>query len=729
MIKRILRAILFNLVCFSGFGQDTTVVLSKKMFAPDERLVISSMHGWVFKSGNNVDWSKKNLNTSDWQHFRPADIAARYADSTGLVEGWFRLRVKLDSTFLHFPLSLSKETWAAMDVYLDGQLIHSYGNTGRDGKPFQEHNPYYVLPVPVHIQPQQAHLIAIHIVDETSQLQPLLLPSLPRSGQLLSLTGAQYTTSMHQRAENNAVYTATWLFVSLLIALLLWLLSLLNLYEKKIIHLIAIVQSLISVEMLARFLLNFSLSHQELVVNALVLSLTAWASNGFAIVALMTVLRIKISRGWSFFIIGIHALGGFLNVYVFDGLLIDYYLPIQFCIFIALILLGRDHIKGASRALIVGVIVASCFAILMAFFDYNNTPYNYNLLLTGIRISFPISLVVYVSLLMKELLIDIQEQANKLVKVSEEKKQLLANQNILLEQQVQQRTAELRASQEDLEKTLNHLKNAQEELIRQEKLASVGQLTKGIVDRLLNPLNYINNFSESSSLLVDELNEMLEKHKDSVPESIKEEFLSVVDLIKSSVIKIYEHGATTTRIVKDMQKLLKEKSKNFLQTDLNVFVENEAKSVYDEIKVNYPDFTVQLILDLVKQPLETKILPPEFGEVIVAIIDNSFYALADRRETDKLFSPQIKISTELVNDEIILKIKDNGTGVSPRDLERLCNPFFTTKPTSKGTGLGLFMSKDIIEIHKGEIKIDSEEGESTEVIMVLPTLNKLLSEV
>lgn len=88
----------------------------------------------------------------------------------------------------------------------------------------------------------------------------------------------------------------------------------------------------------------------------------------------------------------------------------------------------------------------------MAFFDYNDTPYNYNLLLTGVRISFPISLVVYVSLLMKELLIDIQEQANKLVKVSEEKKQLLANQNILLEQQVQQRTAELRASQEDLEK-------------------------------------------------------------------------------------------------------------------------------------------------------------------------------------------------------------------------------------------------------------------------------------
>jgi signal transduction histidine kinase len=130
------------------------------------------------------------------------------------------------------------------------------------------------------------------------------------------------------------------------------------------------------------------------------------------------------------------------------------------------------------------------------------------------------------------------------------------------------------------------------------------------------------------------------------------------------------------------------------------------------------------MFELEKQPIKTNILPPEFGDVITSLIDNSMYTLAEKNKIDKKFIPQIKVSTELSNDTITLKVTDNGKGISPRDLERIFSPFFTTKPTSVGTGLGLFMSKDTIELHNGTNQIQSKENEFTELTIVLPRLSK-----
>ena len=280
---------------------------------------------------------------------------------------------------------------------------------------------------------------------------------------------------------------------------------------------------------------------------------------------------------------------------------------------------------------------------------------------------------------------------------------------------------------ENLEETLTNLKVTQEELIRQERLVSVGQLTKGIVDRILNPLNYINNFSESSTILIDEVVEMFSKHEASISPEIKDDFAAMLGMIKNSVIKIYEHGNNTTRIVKDMQKLLKEKSKDFIETDLNSFVENRAKITFNEFKTNHKNVEIEIKFDLVQTNAKVNILPPELGEVITAIIDNSLYIINERYNIDKSFIPKIVVSTLLIENNIILKIRDNGKGIPQRDLLQIFSPFFTTKPTSKGTGLGMFMSKDIIELHKGKISIYSEEGIFTEVTIQLPTfINPIL---
>lgn len=275
---------------------------------------------------------------------------------------------------------------------------------------------------------------------------------------------------------------------------------------------------------------------------------------------------------------------------------------------------------------------------------------------------------------------------------------------------------------ENLENTLTNLKSAQEELIRQERLASVGSLTKGIVDRILNPLNYINNFSQSSGKLLTEITEVTDKHTEALSEDEKDDLESGLDMLRKNLEKIYEHGNSTTRIVKDMQKLLKGKSTEFFTTELSPFLESKARSAFQEIVTEYKGNAVDLTFSLAPTGVKVSLLPFEFAQVLTNLISNSCYALIEKARIDPTFEPRLHVSSALVEGGICIRIRDNGKGIPPKEVEQLFNPFFTTKPTSKGTGLGLYMSKDIIEYHKGRISMHSEEGEFTEVEIVLPVV-------
>ena len=275
---------------------------------------------------------------------------------------------------------------------------------------------------------------------------------------------------------------------------------------------------------------------------------------------------------------------------------------------------------------------------------------------------------------------------------------------------------------ENLESTLSNLKSTQEELIRQERLASVGSLTKGIVDRILNPLNYINNFSQSSGKLLKEITEVTDKHQDGLSEDEKDDLESGFDMLEKNLEKIYEHGNSTTRIVKDMQKLLKGKSTEFFVTDLNPFLESKSKSAIQEVLNEYKDAKVKLSFALDATPVKVSLLPFEFAQVLSNLISNACYAVIEKTKTNKVFEPEIIVSTKRSENGIAIRIRDNGKGIPVKETEQLFNPFFTTKPTSKGTGLGLYMSKDIIEYHKGRMAIRSTEGDFTEVEIYLPTI-------
>src|ERR1700744_5369194 len=213
---------------------------------------------------------------------------------------------------------------------------------------------------------------------------------------------------------------------------------------------------------------------------------------------------------------------------------------------------------------------------------------------------------------------------------------------------------------EEVQKALTDLKDTQDQLIRQEKLASIGQLTKGIVDRILNPLNYINNFSLLSKDLIDESEELVEKP--NITADDKEEVLDILNTVKTNLSKVNEHGVRASRIVKGMEKILREKSTDYIETDINKLISTNIEGMLSELHKEHPDFKVEVITDFDKKHDKYKILPAEMNTVLYNLVSNAFYEVIEKSRTGKDYAPLVKISTKLKHDGFEIRIWDNGNG-------------------------------------------------------------------
>jgi signal transduction histidine kinase len=273
---------------------------------------------------------------------------------------------------------------------------------------------------------------------------------------------------------------------------------------------------------------------------------------------------------------------------------------------------------------------------------------------------------------------------------------------------------------EGLKQSLVDLKDTQEQLIRQEKLASVGQLTKGLVDRLLNPLSYINNFAAVSNELLQESQELLATDKYTADEHVHQEIVSLFTLVESNIEKIKEHGSSLTRIVRSMDKLLQNKSEVFIESDINQFIETQVAIYKHELEEDYRTIPLELIQGINVKNFSIKILPTEMGLVLTSMLNNAMYALNEKSLKNPNFDPKLTVETRYDDNYVAIVINDNGIGISEGERRQLFSPFFTTKPTSKGTGLGLFLSQDIVKIHKGTISVDTQPDAYTTFTIQLP---------
>ena len=290
---------------------------------------------------------------------------------------------------------------------------------------------------------------------------------------------------------------------------------------------------------------------------------------------------------------------------------------------------------------------------------------------------------------------------------------------------VEKLAEELGDKNNELEQVLNELHRAQDQIVMREKLAALGEVTAGVAHEIRNPLNFVKNFSEVSGELVEELQEVLAEAEDELTDEQRAFILDIAADLTENLERISSHGERANRIVHDMLMMSRETGEWRL-TDINGLIEEHAKLAFHSARAVDPDFQLNMEFDLDPEVGELDALPQDLGRVFINMVGNSCHATDERRKelleagSAEPYMPTVRTTSRRLDEHIEISIRDNGKGIPPEVVEKIFNPFFTTKPTDQGTGLGLAITNDIIREHGGAINVNSTPGESTEMIITLP---------
>ncbi|MYB41253.1 MAG: HAMP domain-containing protein [Chloroflexi bacterium] len=288
---------------------------------------------------------------------------------------------------------------------------------------------------------------------------------------------------------------------------------------------------------------------------------------------------------------------------------------------------------------------------------------------------------------------------------------------------VEELAEELQGKNDELEDVLSQLQQAQDQIVMREKLAALGELTAGVAHEIRNPLNFVNNFSEASGELVEELKEILEEEGVELDEEQRDLVEEITGDLTSNVERIRSHGERANRIVQDMLSMGRG-SQEWQTTDINGLVDQHALLAYHSARATNPDFQLDIQREFDPNTGELEVIPQDLGRVFLNLVSNACHATNERRVASAAdggpYHPMLTLITRREDSEVQICIRDNGTGIPEDVIEKIFNPFFTTKPTDQGTGLGLAISADIVRRHGGHISVQSEPGEFTEMTIALP---------
>ncbi len=283
----------------------------------------------------------------------------------------------------------------------------------------------------------------------------------------------------------------------------------------------------------------------------------------------------------------------------------------------------------------------------------------------------------------------------------------------------------LQEQKDEVHKALSELKSTQAQLIQSEKMASLGELTAGIAHEIQNPLNFVNNFSEVSIELIAEMENELKTGD-------KDEAIAIATDIKQNLEKINHHGKRADGIVKGMLQHSRSSSGAKELTDINALADEYLRLAYHGLRAKDKTFNANLLTDFDEGIGKINIIPQDIGRVLLNLYNNAFYSApllpeGGTKDADGIHHPAVWVSTKKINDKVLISVKDNGPGIPQKIINKIFQPFFTTKPTGQGTGLGLSLSYDIVKAHGGELKVVTppagragKEGEGSEFIMILP---------
>jgi two-component system NtrC family sensor kinase len=688
---------------------------------------------WKFHPGDNPEWAKIDFDDSNWIDLNINQSISKLTSLTKNSINWLRLRFTINTTLKDTLLALLITQYGASDVYIDGQLLQRSGKIGssKEHSNFNPHN----KPFPFQLNSQPVHVIAIRFACDIPASNLILkeVNLTPLSVRLQSLQSAiteMKTNLIQSRTLTGATIVYAVFAIIFLLLFLFYRLQRLNLFF-----------GLFSLSVTIVLLITAHLNDGQYSLNKLFfLKLVrnffdqAAGINIFLFILLALFNQIRLLY-WGL----IYTL---IIDFVLFNLFKDQYVYIDYCVqfIFTLVCLWLSFYAFRTRKRedwLIGILAFLVGArnigdALSGITGINFQP-SVNIIFTNL--AFP-SIAVYLALKyartntsLERQLIQIKSLSAENIRQEQEKQQLLAKQNDRLEEQVNQRTAEITTQKQTIQNALEELKSTQAQLIQSEKMASLGELTAGIAHEIQNPLNFVNNFSEVSKEMIAEMKEEIDKGN-------YDEVKLIADDIEDNQEKINHHGKRADAIVKGMLQHSRSSSGVKEPTDINALADEYLRLAYHGLRAKDKSFNATMKTDFDKSIGNVNIIPQDIGRVILNLITNAFYAVDEKKNASTGFpkesaqapgqpyEPTVSVGTKKAGDKVEIKVADNGNGMPQKVLDKIFQPFFTTKPAGQGTGLGLSLSYDIIKAHGGELKVETTEGGGSEFIIRLPVESK-----
>ncbi|MDP9080446.1 MAG: ATP-binding protein [Bacteroidota bacterium] len=670
-------------------------------------------HQWKFHVSDDPTWADTAFNDHDWQHIDPTKNQHFLPQVTNAQIVWFRLTVYVSPALRNKAVALIVNQSGAAEIYFNGMLIRRLGHISADNAR-EEAVRSLREPLTLQLTNASKQYIAIRYSGNRSNLV------VGNGTPVIIATFKQVDEAWDSFFYKVDFYTTrSWVSGGFMLLAILQLAIYLFNSERKV-NLYLAIYALMQL---------FTLS------DGLMLPMFRGAGWG----TFMTVLfNIAAPLDFVFLMAMTYAFFGYIRTTYFNCLAVlsVAVIIIQFIgdnaqnenvlavfnIFCYLEII-RISIKAIRQKKTGAILLLTGFIISMLFFiAFNAADFigqqSYLGMCFEVALAFLTPAIILSILLAREFAQNLTSLRQKLAEVQTlsarnlqqeiERQQILARQNEMLELKVTERTTELNSS-------LINLKAAQAQLIQSEKMASLGELTAGIAHEIQNPLNFVNNFSDVSRELIDELQIELKNGE-------KEEAIAISEDLKQNIGKIHHHGKRAEVIVKGMLEHSRSSSGQKEPTNLNNLADEFFRLAYHGLRAKDKSFNAELIMHFDENLPPINLIPQDIGRVLLNLFNNAFYSVQQKTKAiGTEFRPIVEVTTIQKGETVEIKVKDNGIGIPDAIRNKIMQPFFTTKPTGEGTGLGLSLSYDIIvKGHGGKLDIQSKEGEFAEFIVSLP---------
>jgi two-component system NtrC family sensor kinase len=672
--------------------------------------------GWRYHAGDDPAWARPDFDDSRWDTLNPLRSRRELPRAVQTGISWLRLRFRLSDSLRVHDWLLNAREQGAVEVYLNGRLVQRQGIIHAD--------PTHVVPRGRFTQPGQVpaggpleQVLAVRYAP----WQPPLLLSIDRAPQLwIVLLSPQAFWQGQERERDNAQVYLVLLGFSGLLALVHFAFYRYNPAQRanRYFARFALASALASIGAYCIYTLNYD-SLGSYLVTVAVAHMLASMTGLWSVRALYALFNVRPGRIYA----GLWLVyGGVVLTQAFAP-----YLPATNYLWAAFgILFTAEELRLTVRAVrqrrrgvwIIAVGFAGGLLVALGYVGVGQLTLPVlvgNLFIVGVFVLRAIGISLYLARefaldagLLQDKLGEVERLSAQTIAQEQDKQALLAAQNETLEAQVAQRTGELQRSLTDLQST-------QAQLIQKEKMASLGELTAGIAHEIQNPLNFVNNFSEVSTELVAELQEALDA-------SDTAEATELASDVAQNLGKITEHGKRAAAIVKGMLEHSRASTGERQPTNINALADEYLRLAYQGLRAKDKTFNAELKMDFAADLPQVEGVGADLGRVLLNLFNNAFYAVQKRQQTGELgYKPTVTISTKRVGGQVEIRVADNGTGMSEAVQAKIFQPFFTTKPTGEGTGLGLSLSHDIIaQGHGGTLTVESHEGQGTTFTISLP---------